>query len=364
MLEPPVQLDPLSEQALVSVLVANYNYGHFVQQALDSVLCQSYGSVEVIVCDDGSSDDSCEIIQSYVEQDERITFIPKENGGVASALNAAFEASRGEIICLLDADDYFEPSKVEKVVTAFRHHDWGLLVHPMMVVDGRGKELQRKPAFSMFEQGWLGPRNIERGGRWMYMEASAVCMRRAIAERAFPIPVERFRSWADAYICTLAALLAPVGYLDEPLAFYRLHSSNTSGFSTLSTAQSQKGVDGVRRVVAGVNERLGALGISGMRLEESKHLTLIESSYQVDLFGGEVSRSKLIKRYRAYLREMRRDGLYSPARRILAILFLGSAIALPARWRPGWVSGGMTESRFKERVRVALRPVTRILKRY
>jgi GT2 family glycosyltransferase len=355
----PLPLGALAPDPSVSVLVANYNYAHFVATALDSVLGQSYERFEVIVCDDGSSDGSVEIVRGYEARDPRVKLIVKDNGGVASALNRAFESSAGDVLCLLDADDLFHPSKLRAVVEAFASNDWGLLVHPMMVVDESGAEVQRKPAFSTFEAGWLGERNLARGGRWMYMEASAVCMRREIAERAFPISEDDFRSWADAYLCTLAALLAPVGFVDEPLAFYRLHSSNTSGFDALSKEQALKGIDGVRRVVEGVNTRLRDLGLGWVQLDPQRHLTFVESALQADLFGGEVGRVELLRRYRRYLAAMSSDGLYSPARRALASFFLGSAILLPGSRRAGWVSAGMTESRIKERVRSLLSKLPR-----
>ena len=101
---------------LVSVIINNYNYGHFLGEAIDSVLNQTYPNIEIVVVDDGSTDNSREIISSY---QEKIISVLKENGGQASAFNAGFAASRGDIIFMLDSDDIFVPEKVAEVVNIF-----------------------------------------------------------------------------------------------------------------------------------------------------------------------------------------------------------------------------------------------------
>ena len=95
-----------NKSPLVSILINNYNYAQYLSQAIDSALGQTYTNTEIIVVDDGSTDNSREIINSYGNQ---IISVLKENGGQASAINAGFAASKGDIICLLDADDIFLP---------------------------------------------------------------------------------------------------------------------------------------------------------------------------------------------------------------------------------------------------------------
>src|SRR5258708_23497185 len=101
---------------LVSILINNYNYGRFLTNAIDSALAQTYQRIEVVIVDDGSTDNSREIISSY---GDRIIPVLKENGGQASAFNAGVEASRGEILSFLDADDSFFPEKISHVVALF-----------------------------------------------------------------------------------------------------------------------------------------------------------------------------------------------------------------------------------------------------
>ena len=88
----------------VTILINNYNYARFLPAAIDSALSQTYHPLEVVVVDDGSTDESLDIIRDY---GDRVRPVFKSNGGQASAFNAGFAASRGEVICLLDADDFF-----------------------------------------------------------------------------------------------------------------------------------------------------------------------------------------------------------------------------------------------------------------
>ena len=101
---------------LVSILINNYNYERFLSDAIDGALRQTYSPVEVIVVDDGSTDNSRDVIASY---GSNISFVFKNNGGQASAFNTGIAASRGDIMCFLDADDFFYPEKVERVVQIF-----------------------------------------------------------------------------------------------------------------------------------------------------------------------------------------------------------------------------------------------------
>ena len=98
---------------LVSIVINNFNYAHFVGAAIDSALAQSYSPVEVIVVDDGSTDNSREVISSY---GNRLLAIFKPNGGHASAFNSGFGASHGEIVIFLDADDVLLPEAVTETV--------------------------------------------------------------------------------------------------------------------------------------------------------------------------------------------------------------------------------------------------------
>lgn len=93
-----------------SVIIATYNRGVCLTNAIDSVLAQTYKDIEIIVVDDGSTDDTRKILTPYMD---KIKYIFKQNGGCASARNVGIQASTGDFIAFLDDDDLFEPKKLE-----------------------------------------------------------------------------------------------------------------------------------------------------------------------------------------------------------------------------------------------------------
>lgn len=237
----PMELPPLPENPLVSVLIANYNYAHYIGEAIESVLNQTYSNFEIIICDDGSTDDSVKVIQSYMKRDTRIHLIAKQNGGVASALNKAFQTSKGDVIALLDADDSWIPLRLEITMDLFRSQPVpGLVMHPLKVVDENGRIWKdRHPA--RLDHGWLAERLLS--GEYPHLApASGLSFHRSIAERIFPIP-EQLRTWADRLLHERAALLAPAVYTDRVLAIYRQHSANVTGSSGATT------IEGVEKVL-------------------------------------------------------------------------------------------------------------------
>jgi glycosyltransferase involved in cell wall biosynthesis len=118
---------------LVSVIITNYNYGEYINQAIESVLDQSYKNIELIVIDDGSTDNSLQIIEKYVKKNSEIIFIKQKNHGVVYTRNKGMERASGEYICCLDADDFFDPDYIEKqyrYITQFKadvvYPNWNL----------------------------------------------------------------------------------------------------------------------------------------------------------------------------------------------------------------------------------------------
>ena len=95
---------------LVSVIIPNYNCAEFVDKAIESVLSQTYKNIEIIVVDDGSTDNSIEILSSYLSE---ITLVSQSNSGVSSARNSGLVKASGEYVCFLDADDVWFSNKIE-----------------------------------------------------------------------------------------------------------------------------------------------------------------------------------------------------------------------------------------------------------
>lgn len=102
---------------LVSVIMPVYNTGQYVEEAIKSVLNQSYENWELLIINDGSTDSSHRIINSFTDQ--RIKYFKQENRGVSAARNIGLEVMKGEYFCFLDADDFFTPNSIQSRVFIF-----------------------------------------------------------------------------------------------------------------------------------------------------------------------------------------------------------------------------------------------------
>lgn len=237
----PIPLPPLPANPLVSVLTANYNYSQYIGEAIESVQKQTYTNWEMIICDDGSTDNSCQVVERYMRRDPRINLIRKENGGTASALNAAYATSSGEVICLLDADDTFRPTKLEKIVDAFaRSPHAGMVVHRVLRVTAKGKPRGVMPLTVHVPSGWLARDAYRAAGIVPDLPpCSGLSLRSGIASRVFPLSNDFVRG-ADGVIQRLCLLISPVMGLGDSLATYRFHSSNLTNTGTITPAYLQR----------------------------------------------------------------------------------------------------------------------------
>jgi len=350
--ERPIPLEPLEGEPLVSVLIPNKDYGRFIGEALEGLARQSYAAWEAIVCDDGSSDDSVVVVERHVARDPRITLVRHEKSrGQAAAFNSAFALARGDIVAFLDSDDSFYADKLEAVVDALRDGSVGLAVHPLMVVDGGGKEVQRIPALTRAESGWIARRVIDRGGRWRWVPTSGVAMRREVADIVLPMPEEGLRTSADTFFLVLAPLLTPVAYVDRVLGSYRRHGANVFARETLDLARVEHSIRNLELVVDRVNDRMG----KEITLRIDDNLKHKELSFQAELLRGGAPRKVLVDRYWKLMHAFMRDDLYGAVQKGWAWVLYGVAVALPPTQRASWLSASLSASRAKELARRALR---------
>jgi glycosyltransferase involved in cell wall biosynthesis len=226
----PLELPPLSAQPLVSVLMSNYNYGEFVGEAIESVLRQTYKNFELIVCDDGSTDNSRVVVERYQSRDARIKLLLQDNGGQGAAIYRAYAESKGELIFLLDADDIYLPEKLAVVVAAhLASPNAGLAIHKMQVIDGNRRKVRVIPSVSALPSGWLGPRMMLTAPRMLLGSppSSGMSMHGAVAKVILPLLAGR-RVYSDTTIQLVAPLVTPILAIDRVLCEYRVHGNNTS----------------------------------------------------------------------------------------------------------------------------------------
>jgi hypothetical protein len=210
-----------------SVVITNFNYARFLPIAIDSALAQDHPRTEVIVVDDGSTDSSRGVIAGY---GDRIRAVFKDNGGHGSAFNAGFEASTGDVVFFLDADDAMHEHAVRTVVGAWRD-GVGLVQYRMDVIDVEGRVIgEHPPAWQTLADGDVAQQVLATGSFATTVTSGLAFSRRAL-EQVMPIPEPIFRQAADGYLVRAVALLGPVQALEARLAMYRRHGNNDSGLT-------------------------------------------------------------------------------------------------------------------------------------
>lgn len=107
---------------MISVIVPVYNSAAYLENCIDSILCQTYGDLEIICVNDGSTDDSLKLLQELALRDSRVRVLSQDNMGVASARNAGLEIARGEYIAFVDSDDELQPDMYELLVGLAGEH--------------------------------------------------------------------------------------------------------------------------------------------------------------------------------------------------------------------------------------------------
>lgn len=208
------------KEPLVSVIIPNFNYAHYLTQAVDSVLAQTYLNLEIMVVDDGSTDDSEATLRNY---GSRVRWISQQNQGVAAARNLGVSQTTGEFVAFLDADDLWLPAKLEQQVKRFAADpDLGLVHCGVEEIDEAGAHLRFRDDGL---EGWVAKdlilfnRGVILGG------GSGLIVPRAEFEAVggFDTLLSTSADWDLFY---RLAFRRRVGFVRAPLLKYRVHGSN------------------------------------------------------------------------------------------------------------------------------------------
>ena len=243
----------MSAAKLASIIITNYNYGHYLKEATDSALSQTYPNTEVIVVDDGSTDNSRQIIASYGNQ---IIPVLKENGGQASAFNAGFMPSLGEVICFLDSDDVLLPTAIEQAIEFFHDPDVANVHWPLWQIDVQGKKTGRVLPKLKLAEGNLRNAVIRHGPHnHVWVATSGNAWARKFIDRIFPMPEPEYKICADSYLAALAPLFGSLKRVVGPQALHREHPQ--SNYIKVSLERKLRLVDSDCHALYGHLQRMG-----------------------------------------------------------------------------------------------------------
>ena len=217
-MEPITFMEPL-----VSIIINNYNYSCFVRTAIESSLAQTYKNIEVIIVDDGSTDDSRNIINEYLN---RAKVVLKTNGGQASALNVGIAKSKGNFILILDSDDYLYPEAVEVCVKAFPN-GYSRIYYRFKYIDKDNNPIKWKKRIDNF-QNFDGDVISALVKKDIFPVTPTSCnfFDARKLKMIIPIPENEYRICADLYLLAKTPLFGPVRSIDRILAAYRIHGNN------------------------------------------------------------------------------------------------------------------------------------------
>lgn len=214
----------MSELCLVSVIIPVYNCSAYLEKCLQSVIAQSYGNVEIIVINDGSTDGSGDIIRRYADANSNLQVIEQDNMGVSEARNRGVDKAQGEYMLFVDGDDYIGADYVRSLVEAAENHASDLVICGCTMVDQEGREIQR-----------IVPDGYEREAyeEWAY-RLSSVCshlyrrkawvdagIQFAIGVRGEDLPIALFFN----YTCRNIVVIPEAAY------YYVQHSDSAMGHS-------------------------------------------------------------------------------------------------------------------------------------
>lgn len=208
---------------LISIVINNYNYSQYLRVCINSALAQTWPNCEVIVVDDGSTDDSRDVIESYSSE---ITAYYKENEGQGSAYNLGFKQSSGEWIIFLDSDDLLSPVALERSIACIENNVTNIQFY-LEIVDRYGKG-----------SGFLFPSQKMHDGNVLPLlkmfrfynspPSSGNLYSRKFLSKVLPMPEKEWRISADAYLILAAPVFGEIRSVKEILGYYRRHGESAS----------------------------------------------------------------------------------------------------------------------------------------
>ncbi|RUR84977.1 glycosyltransferase family 2 protein [Chlorogloeopsis fritschii PCC 9212] len=263
----------------VSVIISNYNYARYLPTAIDSVLTQTYPNFEIIIVDDGSKDNSREVIaQLQQTAPDKIKAIYQPNQGQGAAFNTGFEAASGDVIAFLDADDVWQPQKLQRIVEEFNRSDVIGVMHLLNNIDGNGNVVNGGSTVGQLLDDNLAQVIVDTGNAWCFPPTSGLAYRRKALEKIFPIDCSKWRLCADGCLIYCTAFLGKVKTLNEVLGSYRIHGANHYINYSTNKSEEAQALAGIEMTNRYINEFLEQIG-HPYRVNLSRNLQYRRTNY-------------------------------------------------------------------------------------
>jgi glycosyltransferase involved in cell wall biosynthesis len=220
----------------VSIVIVNHNYAQFLQQSIDSALAQTYHNTEVVVIDDGSTDDSSEVIKSF---GDLIKAVFKKCAGQSSCYSHGLGVSSGDLLLYLDADDFLHPDCISEVVGNWK--EGSVKAHFYLdVVDERGAPMHAVVPTGRLGRGTDPLRMMHLFGAYCSPPASGNIYSRDFLAKILPMENESelWRGSADAVTIFAAPYFGAIVAVPKVLGFYRRHPNASGGVTSTFHAET------------------------------------------------------------------------------------------------------------------------------
>lgn len=264
----------------ISVAIASYNGARHIQAQLDSIAAQTRRPDEVVVADDGSSDDTCGIVERFGGNAPFAVRLIRHarNLGILENFYSAFDACTGGIVYYCDQDDVWLPDKIERVQAAFTPGT-ALVTHQSEIVDdalvGQGRVEPGNPAYGRLAAP-VDVLSVHGYGHQMAFRCEVFALMRRLKPAVERAAIRDMANNFDGYIPFCASLLGDIAVLPDPLTRFRRHAGATSG---AGMAVSEGGARGrmVRRGAAVIAQEVHATGTRLALIEECRRAGLLDA---------------------------------------------------------------------------------------
>ena len=263
----------VSLQPLVSIIIATYNGEKYLQQQLTTIINQTYKNIEIIICDDASTDGTIEIIKEFSKKNRNVSyFINEKNKGVNKNFEEGFLKANGDFIAIADQDDIWLPDKIETQILLFTSQDI-LLTHSTSIrFSGNNLPTKRYQSTTQLFTG----NNVRKLLLRNSVSGHNIIFRKQLLQQILPIPENIYYDW---WIVQTAACNGLVAATNKVLAYQRAHETNITVKKRTTINQSTNEYE-ERKIALKYFIKLKGLNSNDKKfIEETlQHFLLLEST--------------------------------------------------------------------------------------
>lgn len=221
----------MEEQETIDVLMATYNGEKYIKEQIESILNQTYKNIHLIISDDGSKDNTVQILKEYENKDKRVTvYVQKQNLGYIKNFEFLLTKIENDIYMLSDQDDVWKVDKIENTYNKLKEEKADLVFSDLEVVDSNLKQIY--PSFNDYMKLTKKIKKcdgLERQYLYNCMVGCTIMSKKQFVEKILPLPSKSKYLVHDMWIGVIVSIYGKSVYLDEKTIYYRQHGNNQIG---------------------------------------------------------------------------------------------------------------------------------------